>query len=143
MKDQGGVQEVSNVTSGSSICPFSLVLQMMLLETFTIEIRKDFCKFLVSNLMESLGLVLKGWIWAQGRMACSLISETRPWYFRMATLDSGRLATGTLVIQNSGTEQKQSVFALGQHGAVRGLRQGLFLPRQFLGLHQPLGNDLT
>ena len=105
---------VSNVTSGSSICPFSLVLPMMLLETSTIEIRKDFCKFLVASLIESLGLVLKGWIWAQGRMSCSLISETRPWYFRMATLDSGRLATGTLAIHNSGTEQKQPVFALGQ-----------------------------
>ena len=29
------------------------------------------------------------------------------------------------------------------HGALRGSRQGLFPPRQFLRLHQPPGNDLT
>ena len=34
-------------------------------------------------------------------------------------------------------------FLTAIHGAVRGSRQGLFPPRRFLCLHQPLGNDLN
>ena len=103
---------VSNVTSGSSICLFSLVLQMMLLETFTIEIRKDV--FQVSGFQPDGILAVS----LEGLDLGPRQNVLQPAYIRDSAMvlqdDSGRLATGTLVIYNSRTEQKQSVFTLGQ-----------------------------
>ena len=83
----------------------------MLLQTFTIEIRKDV--FQVSGFQPDgiLGVSLEG-------LDLGPRQNVLQPYIRDSAMvlqdDSGRLATGTLVIHNSGTEQNQSVFTVGQ-----------------------------